>query len=154
MFDQIIAVEGRLGGDPELRFSPSGVAVGSFSLAHTERRKVNDQWQDGDTTWFRVTCFRDMAEHVVDSLSKGDLAIVIGKFKLEEWTSQEGVTRQTAAIVADSIGPSLKFRSTPHGGGGGTQRAERSASRDEGDPWASGGSQQGGQASQPEDPPF
>ena len=142
-----MTVVGRVGSDPELRFSPNGVAVGRFRLGSTERKFQDGEWRDGDTLWVTVTCFRDMAEHCVDSLVKGDQVIVVGHLQIDEWETKEGEKRVTPNLVADHIGPSLKFRVTPHSE---QRRAERSRSKSEADPWAS----QPAAAEQSDDPPF
>lgn len=151
----VVTVEGRMVNDPELRFSPSGVAVGKFRIVASSRKKVGDEWVDDKTLWMQVTCFKQLAENCVDSLAKGDLVVVTGRLQTDEWETQEGEKRSATVLVADNVGPSLMFRSTPHGEG----RTERRQSRDESDPWTSGS--QGGQASgpagqqdQPDDPPF
>ena len=73
-----IVIEGNLGSDPELKvFGDETLAT--FSLAHTPRKKVNNQWQDGDTIWFRVTFWNTKADNVLDTLRKGEKVLVAGK---------------------------------------------------------------------------
>lgn len=140
-----ITLEGRLVGDPELRFAPSGVAVGSFRLVAADRKKEGDEWVDGDTLWMPVTVFKQLAEHVVDSCAKGDLVVVTGKIRTHEWESQEGEKRSRVEMIADTVSVSLQFRTVPHTAG----RTERSSAPSE-DKWNSGGQQ----AAQSDDPPF
>ena len=152
----IITVEGRVVADPELRFGPSGTAVGKFRIV-TQDRRPNDAgvWEDvGNPLWLQVTCFKQLAENVVDSLVKGDSVIVVGKLQTDEWETEGGEKRSATVLLANTVGPSLMFRSTPHSEG----RAERTTSRDESDRW-SGGGQQAAPArpqaqAQSEDPPF
>jgi single-strand DNA-binding protein len=132
-----ITVVGNLGGDPELRFTPSGAAVCNFNLADQQRRKnpQTDQWEDGDTTWYRVNVWRQMAENVAESLSKGDRVIVKGRVTLREWTGTDGSTGKTLEITADLVGPDLKWA---------TATVNRVARQDAPDNYGNQG-QQGGQ---------
>lgn len=143
----LIHMEGTVVADPELRFAPSGVAVGSFRMVANGRKfdKDKNEWVDDKVLWMRVVCFRQLAENVVESLRKGDLAMVIGKISTDEWEDKDGVKRSAVQLVADSVGASLQFRTVAHGSG----RAERTpAGATAGpDPWATGGGQ-------PEEPPF
>lgn len=141
-------IVGSLGGDPELRFTPNGDAVANFSVAVTERVKDGEQWKDGDTTWYRVTVWRAMAENVVETLHKGDQVIVIGKVKLRSY-EKDGVERQSLEITADEVGPSLRWaraqvekvgsNGAPRSGGsgGGGRQQSRSGGGRGGDPWGS-----------------
>lgn len=134
-----VTIEGKLVFDPELRFAGSGVAVCSMRLVAADRRKntSTDEWEDGDTLWIDVTAFKQLAEHCAESLTKGDLVLIHGKMKTESW-EKEGEARSKIAIVADSVGAALQFRTLPHG----TGRAERTQAQPSGtpqsDPWASG----------------
>lgn len=142
----VVTMEGTLVNDPELRFAPSGVAVGSFRMAANGRKfdKDKNEWVDDKVLWMRVVCFRQLAENTVESLRKGDLAVVVGKINTDEWTDDQGQKRSAVQLVADSVAASLQFRTIPHGSG----RAERSSgSVTEPDPWANTGSQA-------EEPPF
>lgn len=136
-------IVGSLGGDPELRFLPNGTAVASMSVAVTERVKNGDQWEDGDTTWWRVSVWRDLAEHVVDSLAKGDQVIVIGRSKLRPWKDNDGNERQSLELTADEIGPSLRWatakpvKASRDGGGNRGQSRGNGGNRGGGDPWGS-----------------
>jgi single-strand DNA-binding protein len=106
--------------EPELRFSNSGVAVAKLRVVAADRRKneSSGEWEDGDTLWIDVTCFKQLAENVVESVAKGDLLLVYGKLKTEEWTDRDsGGQRSKIVMIADVIAPSLQFRTIPHGGG-------------------------------------
>lgn len=110
-----IAEEFFLVADPELHFSPSGVAVGSLRLKASRRKKDGDNWVDDKVLWITARVFKDLAEHVVESLEKGDLVVVLGQLVTESWESREGEKRSAMILMVDAIGPSLRFRTTPHG---------------------------------------
>jgi single-strand DNA-binding protein len=140
----IVTVEGRMVNDPELRFSPSGVAVGKFRIVASSRKKdESGEWVDDKTLWMQVTCFKQLAENCVDSLGKGDLVVVTGRLQTDEWESEGGEKRSATVLVANNVGPSLMFRSTPHG----ERRTERTTERSTDDQWSA-------PTTQPEDPPF
>lgn len=106
MNEDVITVVGRLGGDPTLK-SVRGDHVAEFRLASTSRRKDGDTWVDVHTNWFTVEAWGDFAAHVSASLRKGDLVVVLGKLKVEDWES--GERRGTSVkIRADHIGPTLR----------------------------------------------
>lgn len=112
-----VTIDGRLAADPELRFGKTGTAICNMRLVASDRRQ-NDhgEWEDGDTLWIDVTCFRQLAENCVESFQKGDLVLVHGKLKTEEWESREGGKRSKIAMVADTVGASVQFRVLPHAG--------------------------------------
>jgi single-strand DNA-binding protein len=103
-------IEGNLGADPELRFTPSGAAVANFRVACTERRKneQTQQWEDGRSIWISVAAWRELAENVVESLHRGDSVIVTGFLYEEEFTAREGGTRTALKMDAKNVGPSLR----------------------------------------------
>jgi single-strand DNA-binding protein len=122
MADTHVTLVGNLTDDPEVRFTPTGTQVGSFRLAVTPRVREGDQWKNGETSYFTVTCWRDLASHAAESLSKGDRALVIGRLKTRTWETPQGERRSVVEVEADEIGPSLKWATaTP-------QRAARSGS--------------------------
>jgi single-strand DNA-binding protein len=102
-------VTGNLTDAPELRFTPNGNPVANFRLAVTARVKDGDTWKDGDTSFFRINVWRQLAEHVADSLSKGDRAIVIGRLKSRSWETPEGDKRSVVEVEADEVAPSLRW---------------------------------------------
>lgn len=105
-----ITVTGNLTSDPELRYTPSGAPVASFSVAVNERyRDQSGEWKDGNTSFFRANCWRDLAEHVAESLSKGDRVIVHGVMKQRQYEAKDGTKRDAWEIQADSIGPDLRY---------------------------------------------
>ena len=107
--NQIIIV-GNLTDDPELRYTPNGAAVANFSVAVNKRYKdESGQWQDGETSFFRVNCWRSMAENAAESLTRGTRIVVAGRLRQRSWETQDGDKRTAIEIEADEIGPSLKW---------------------------------------------
>src|SRR3954469_5601694 len=125
-----ITMVGNLTADPELRFLPAGTAMVKFTLASTPRTldRESGQWKDGDPLFLACTAFRDIAEHIAESLTKGTRVIVTGRLRLSRWEDKEsGEKRSAYGLDVDEIGPSLKFaqakvtrmnRSTAKGGDG------------------------------------
>jgi single-strand DNA-binding protein len=93
MPETFVSLVGNLTDDPELRFTPQGTQVASFRLAVTPRIRQGERWTDGDTSYFTVTCWRELAAHTVDSLGKGDRALVLGRLKTRTWESPDGERR-------------------------------------------------------------
>jgi len=92
-----IIIEGNLGSDPEMKvFKEETLA--SFSLAHTPRSKVGGQWEDGETIWFRVTFWNSKSDLVLDSLTKGDKVMVVGKFSQSTYTNKAGEIKTSLEI--------------------------------------------------------
>jgi single-strand DNA-binding protein len=145
------AIDGRLAADPTLRFAQSGNAVASLRMVASDRKlnQQTQQWEDGDTLWIDVTCFGKLAENVCESVQKGDLLLVHGRLRTEEWDDRDsGQKRSKIALIADSVAVSLAFRQLPHAGATHEARAQRPAQPPPAstDPW-------GTPASEP-DPPF
>ncbi len=152
--DTVITVVGNLTADPELRFTPSGAAVANFTVASTPRmfdRQANE-WKDGDTLFLRCSLWREAAENVAESLTKGTRVIAQGRLVQRSYETREGEKRTVVELQVDEIGPSLRYASAKvtrtqrgggggFGGGGGGAAAGGRAPAD--DPWATGG-----------DPPF
>ena len=109
MPETFVSLVGNLTDDPEVRFTPQGTTVASFRLAVTPRVKDGEGWKDGDTSFFRINAWRDLAEHVTDSLSKGDRALVVGRLKTRSWETPEGERRSAVEVEAEEVGPSLKW---------------------------------------------
>lgn len=132
-----ITLTGRLGSDPEMRFSASGTAVVSLRVVTNTRWNDNGEWKDKDTTWWQVTAFKQLAENVTESLRKGDLVVIVGRVFAEDWETKEGEKRTTFKVIADHIGPDLS-RATAKvtkNSVGGTAPAVA------GDPWADQGAE-------------
>ena len=109
MADTHVTITGNLTDDPELRFTPNGAAVANFRLAVTTRIRDGETWRDGDTSFFRVNAWRDLAEHTADSLGKGDRAVVVGRLRQRSWETPEGEQRAVVEVEADEVAPSLRF---------------------------------------------
>jgi single-strand DNA-binding protein len=106
-----ITIVGHVGGEPSVRLTNDGIAVCTFSVANTERKMINGQWQDVGTTWFRVTTWKEQAEIHADLLKTGDKVIVVGRFRISEY-EKDGEKRTTPEINAEHVGVILK-RETP-----------------------------------------
>jgi single-strand DNA-binding protein len=106
-----------VGGDPKLTFTPGGLAVCNFRVKAADRKKdANDQWVDDKVLWANVTVWRDLAQHVADSIRDKDLVVLTGKIYTREFEHQ-GIKKMSIEIDASACGPSLTFRTTPHGAG-------------------------------------
>ena len=112
-FNKIILV-GNLGRDPELRYTPQGVAVCDFSIATNERKRDKSGEFQEVATWFRVTLWRQQAENAAKYLSKGRQVYIEGRLSLEEWTDRDGNTRQTLQVQ----GTDMQFLGGRGDGGG------------------------------------
>ncbi|RMH78700.1 MAG: single-stranded DNA-binding protein [Actinomyces sp.] len=119
-FDNNVIVVGNITRDPELRFTTGGMAVASFGLAWNRRRQDGEE----EVSFFDVTCFRNLAENVAESLSKGSRVIVYGTLQQRSWENAQGERRSKVEILADDVGPSLRWataqveRNEFRGGGG------------------------------------
>jgi single-strand DNA-binding protein len=117
------------------RFTGNGIAVANLRVAVTQRIQQDGEWRDGDTSFLKVNVWRGQAEHLADSLAKGDRVMVIGRLRQRSWETPEGEKRSMAEIEADEVGASLKFatakveRTTERGSGDRTQGRERQAER-------------------------
>ena len=122
--DTIITIVGNLTADPEMRFTPSGAAVASFTVASTPRTfdRQAGEWKDGETLFMRCSIWRDAAENVAESLTKGTRVIVQGRLVQRSYTTREGENRTVVEMQVDEIGPSLRYAKAqvtrqPRGGG-------------------------------------
>jgi single-strand DNA-binding protein len=109
MADTHVTVTGNLTADPELKYTTNGAAVANFRIAVTARVRDGETWRDGETSFFRVNAWRQLAEHVTDSLAKGDRAIVVGRLKSRSWETAEGEQRSVVEVDADEVAPSLRW---------------------------------------------
>ena len=122
-FDNTVTIVGNVTRDPELRFTPGGAAVANFGVAWNQKR------QDGEeqVSFFDVTCWRQLAENVSDSLTKGSRVVVHGRLDQRSWETQDGDRRSKVEVIADDVAPSLKWATVEltrneykgDGGGGG-----------------------------------
>jgi len=129
MPETFVSLVGNLTDDPEVRFTPQGTTVASFRLAVTPRVKDDQGWRDGETSFFRVNVWRDLATHVTDSLSKGDRALVLGRLKTRSWETPEGERRSTVEVEAEEVGPSLKWATAQPQRANGTAKADTGTGR-------------------------
>lgn len=106
-----ITVVGNLTGDPELRYTQNGLAVANFTIAQTSRTfdRASNDWKDGDTVFLRSSVWRDVAEHVAGSLTKGTRVIATGVLKQRSYETKEGEKRTSFELEVDEIGPSLRY---------------------------------------------
>ena len=109
MSDNQVTLTGNLTDDPELRFTPNGVAVANFRLAVDQRVWDADGWKDGESSYFRVSVWRDQAEYVSRSLHKGTRCVVVGRLKSRSWETPEGQRRSAVEVDAEEVGMSLRF---------------------------------------------
>jgi single-strand DNA-binding protein len=168
--DTVITVIGNLTADPELRFTPSGAAVANFTVASTPRQfdRQTNEWKDGEALFLRCNIWREAAENVAESLTRGSRVIVSGRLKQRSYETREGEKRTVVELEVDEIGPSLKYATAKvnkasrsggggFGGGGGSRQpapaAGGAAPAGGDDPWGSApasGSFGGGD----DEPPF
>ena len=108
--DTTITIIGNLTADPELRFTPSGAPVASFTIASTPRTfdRQSNQWKDGETLFMRCSIWRDAAENVAESLAKGMRVIAQGRLVQRQYTTRDGDQRTVVELQVDEIGPSLR----------------------------------------------
>ena len=152
--DTTITVVGNLTADPELRFTPSGAAVANFTVASTPRiyDRQSSEWKDGEALFLRCNIWREAAENVAESLTRGSRVIVTGRLKQRSYETREGEKRTVVEVEVEEIGPSLKYATAkvnkasrgggsggfgggggaPTGGGGG---GPRGGGESQDDPW-------------------
>jgi single-strand DNA-binding protein len=109
--ETVITVVGNLTSDPELRYTQNGLAVANFTIASTPRsfdRATND-WKDGEALFLRASVWREFAEHVAGSLTKGSRVIATGRLKQRSYETKEGEKRTSIELEIDEIGPSLRY---------------------------------------------
>ena len=158
--DVNVTIIGNLTADPELRFTPSGAAVANFRVASTPRMldKATNEWKDGDPFYVSCNVWRQYAENVAETLSKGMRVIVTGRLKQRSYETREGEKRTVVELEVDEVGPALRNatakvnRISREGGGGGYSGGSSASSSGApaDDPWASNGG--GGAAF--DEPPF
>ncbi|CAN5764436.1 single-stranded DNA-binding protein [soil metagenome] len=170
--DTTITVVGNLTADPELRFTPSGAAVANFTVASTPRifDRQSSEWKDGEALFLRCNIWREAAENVAESLTRGSRVIVTGRLKQRSFETREGEKRTVFEVEVEEIGPSLKYATAKvnkanrsggggggfgGGGGGGSRPAANSGggSAPAEDPWGSAPAS-GSFAGSDDEPPF
>lgn len=169
--EPIITIVGNLTADPELTYIQSGTPVTSFTVASTPRtlNKNTNQWEDGEAMFVRCSVWREYAENVTESLTKGMRVIVTGKFKVRSYTRNDGSSGTSLEMQVDEIGPSLRYATAKvtksQAGGGGNSRAGYNQGGNSGrasydspaggspsDPW--GTAAHGGPSAFEDNPPF
>jgi single-strand DNA-binding protein len=99
-----ITIKGRVGKDLDIKFTKTGTAFVSMSVVTNTRKKVNEEWQDADTSWWECKAFSGLAEAIVDQVHRGDLVTITGMIKQTNWVDQHGNKRSSYEILIDSIG--------------------------------------------------
>ncbi len=161
--DTNLTIVGNLTADPDLRFTPSGAAVANFTVASTPRifDRQTGEWKDGEALFMRCSIWREAAENVAETLTRGARVIVTGRLKQRSFETREGEKRTVIELDVDEIGPSLRYATakvtkTSRGGGGGSRGGAAAGSAGAPpaeDPWGSApasGSFGGGD----DEPPF
>ncbi|WP_251455010.1 single-stranded DNA-binding protein [Microbacterium sp. Marseille-Q6648] len=143
--ETIITVVGNLTADPELRYTQNGLPVANFTIASTPRnfdRQANE-WKDGEALFLRASVWREFAEHVAGSLTKGMRVVATGRLKQRSYQDREGNNRTAIELEVDEIGPSLRYATaqvTRAAGGGGGGGAPRQQAQVADEPWSTPGS--------------
>ncbi len=126
--------------EPEMKFLPSGIALCEFGVAINSRRKEGDKWVDGDPEFYDITCWRELADNVAESISKGQRVIILGKLNFRSWEDKDsGQKRSKISVTAEAVGPDLRWataqvtRTERSSGDGGYQQAP--PPRDDEDPF-------------------
>lgn len=135
--DNFVQIIGNVTRDPELRFTTGGIAVCSFGVAWTPRRRSaqTGEWEDGDTSFFNCSAWRDLGENIAASIVKGSRVVVTGSVTSRDWEDRDGNKRTSIEINVDDCAPSLRWAqaqiertersaSSGGGGGGGGRRSE------------------------------
>jgi single-strand DNA-binding protein len=160
--DTVITVIGNLTADPELRFTPSGAAVANFTVASTPRTfdRQSGEWKDGEALFLRCNIWRQAAENVAETLTRGSRVIVNGRLKQRSYETREGEKRTVVELEVEEIGPSLRYATAKvnkvsRGGGGGGFGGSSSGGPGD-DPWGSApvAGSGGGGGGMDDEPPF
>lgn len=156
--ETVITVVGNLTADPELRYTQNGLPVANFTIASTPRNfdRASGEWKDGEALFLRASVWRDFAEHVAGSLTKGMRVIAQGRLRQRSYEDREGQKRTTIELEIDEIGPSLRYATAQvtraaggQGGGGGQGQFGGGAQPRQQvseEPWSTPGSQTGADA--------
>jgi len=162
--DTTITMIGNRVDDPELRFTPSGAAVAKFRVASTPRYldKATNEWKDGESLFLQCQIWRQAAENVAESLTKGMRVILSGRLKQRSYETKEGEKRTVFEVEVDEVGPSLrnataKVTRTQRAGGSGGAAAPAAAESFGDDPWAAATTSSAGGGwgtSTTDEPPF
>jgi single-strand DNA-binding protein len=150
--ETIITVVGNLTADPELRYTQGGLAVANFTIASTPRSfdRASNDWKDGEALFLRASCWREFAEHVAGSLTKGSRVVATGRLKQRSYETKEGEKRISIELEVDEIGPSLRYATAQvtRAPGGSSSGANFGGARSQGavaeEPWAAAAPAAGG----------
>jgi single-strand DNA-binding protein len=149
--ETVITVVGNLTGDPELRYTQNGLAVANFTIASTPRNfdRASNEFKDGEALFLRASVWREFAEHVAGSLTKGSRVVATGRLKQRSYETKEGEKRTSIELEVDEIGPSLRYATAqvtraassrdsaggaPRGGGNQVNGSQQGQQQEE--PWA------------------
>ena len=142
--ETVVTVVGNLTADPELRFTPSGAAVASFTIASTPRTfdRNTNEWKDGEALFLRCSIWRQAAENVAESLQRGMRVVVQGRLRQRSFETKEGEKRTVVECEVDEIGPSLRYATakvnrTQRGSSAGGFGASGGPIEPSDDPWGS-----------------
>jgi len=163
--ETVLTVVGNLVADPELRFTQSGAAVTSFTVASTPRAfdRQSGEWKDGEALFLRCNVWRQVAENVAESLARGSRVLVTGRLRQRSFETKEGEKRTVVELEVDEIGPSLRYATAKinkvtrgDGGGGGYGGRQQQSTPSAPDPWATAEPprQSTQQQTWPDEPPF
>ena len=160
--DTVITVVGNLTADPELRFTPSGAAVASFTIASTPRQfdRNTNEWKDGEALFLRCSIWRQAAENVAESLQRGMRVVAQGRLKQRSFETRECEKRTVIELDVDEVGPSLRYATakvnrTQRGSSSGGFGSSGSGGGDAvDDPWGTPPPPSGGGGGFSDEPPF
>ncbi|TQM01691.1 single-stranded DNA-binding protein [Pseudonocardia kunmingensis] len=156
--ETVINIIGNITADPELRFTPSGAAVANFTVASTPRTldRESGEWRDGDTLFMRCNIWRQPAENVVETLTRGMRVMVTGRLRQRSFETREGEKRTVVELEVDEVGASLRYATAKVNK---VKTATTGPGRNSGlggdpaeDPWAS--ASPAGQPATADEPPF
>ncbi|MER6950443.1 single-stranded DNA-binding protein [Nonomuraea sp. NPDC000554] len=139
-----ITIIGNLTNEPELRFTQTGTAVATFTIASSPRvyNKQLERWEDGEALFMHCSAWRDLGEHVCESLTRGTRVIASGQLRMRTYETNEGEHRTVFEMTVDEIGPSLRFATAKP-----VRAARKTQTGGVPDPWAN-------TASSGDKPPF
>ena len=148
--ETIITVVGNLTADPELRYTQNGLPVANFTIASTPRNfdRATSEWKDGEALFLRASVWREFAEHVAGSLTKGSRVVATGRLKQRSYETKEGEKRTSIELEVDEIGPSLRYATAQvtraagggqGGGAGGGQGGGQFRNQVADEPWSTPG---------------
>lgn len=156
--ETIVTVVGNLTADPELRYTQSGLTVANFTIASTPRtfdRQANE-WKDGEALFLRASVWREFAEHVAGSLTKGMRVVAQGRLRQRSYQDRDGNNRTSIELEVDEIGPSLRYATAQvtRAARADGQSSQRGVSATDSEAWATPGVESNGEGWFGDDTPF